>query len=71
MLVDDDFHFATYPPTITIAPGMNRGCLSIYILSSEVVERNEEILLSINEDTTKAIVDGLSTTKVVIEDHGM
>ena len=50
---------------------MNRGCLSIYILSSEVVERNEEILLSINEDTTKAIVDGLSTTKVVIEDHGM
>ena len=68
--IDDDFQFSRDPPTINIVPGTSRGCLTIYILSSAVVERDEEIHLTIAENTTtQAVVVGATTT-VLIEDNG-
>ena len=68
--IDEDFQFSSDPPTINIVPATSRGCLTIYILSSAVVEHDEEIRLTIAENTTtQAVVVGATTT-VLVEDNG-
>ena len=68
--IDDDFQFSSDPPTINIVPATSRGCLTINILSSAVVEHDKEIHLTIAENTTtQAVVVGATTT-VLIEDNG-
>ena len=53
---------------IVIESGTNRGCLAITIISSAVIEGQEEINLAINTTTVAAVVDG--TTTVVISSDG-
>ena len=68
--IDDDFQFSSDPPKINTVPGTSRGCLTMNILSSAVVEHDKEIHLTIAENTTtQAVVVGATTT-VLIEDNG-
>ena len=68
--IDEDFQFSRDPPTINIVPGTSRGCLTINILSSAVVEHDEEIRLTIAENTTTQVVVVGATTTVLVEDNG-
>ena len=54
---------------IVIESGTNRGCLTITIISSAVIEGQEEINLAINTTTVAAVVDGM-TTVVISTDGG-
>ena len=54
---------------INILSGMRRGCLTIEIIGSAVLEGEERINLKINETSTMAIVEDRQTT-VVIESDG-
>ena len=65
-LLESDFRLT---PSISIPTGYSLGCLTISILSSSVVERVEEIHLSISERTAMAVVEN-ATTSIIIEDHG-
>ena len=65
----EDFRFLSNPPVINILSGMDRGCLTIEIIDSAVVDGEERINLEINETSTIAIVEDRQTT-VVIESDG-
>ena len=65
----EDFRFPSDPPVINILSGMDRGCLTIEIIGSAVVEGEERINLEINETSTMAVVEDRQTT-VVIESDG-
>ena len=65
----EDFRFPSNPPVINILSGMNRGCLTIEIISSAVLEGEERINLEINKTSTMATVVDRQTT-VVIESDG-
>ena len=54
---------------INILSGMDRGCLTIEIIGSAVLEGEERINLEINKTSTMAIVEDRQTT-VVIEGDG-
>ena len=54
---------------IVIESGMNRGCLTTIVISSAVIEGQEEINLGINTTTVAAVVDGM-TTVVISTDGG-
>jgi hypothetical protein len=66
---DDDFQFEN-PPIIEIPSGASRGCLVIAILSSPVVEHDEEIHCSIDDNNIMAVVED-ETTTVVIQHDGV
>ena len=55
---------------INILSEMNRGCLIITILPSNLVEGDENIHLAINEETTMAIVEEGNTTVMIASDGG-
>ena len=61
----EDFEFSSVPSVINIESGTNRGCLTITIISSPVIEGREEINLAINTTTTMAAVVGGTTTVVI------
>ena len=65
---NDDFYLSESPPTIEIPSRASRGCQNITIISSAVVEHDEEIHLSISEDTLAVIED--QATTIVIKDGG-
>ena len=65
----EDYIFDSVPPVVNILSGMSRGCLSIHIISSPLVEDAESIDLLINETTIMAnVLEGRTT--VVIEGDG-
>ena len=66
----EDFEFGSQPPVINILSGMSRGCLTITILPSDLVEGDEYIHLAINEETTMAIVEEGNTTVMIASDGG-
>ena len=66
----EDFEFSSRPPVITIMSGTSRGCLTITILPSDLVEGEEEIHLAINEGTTLATVEQGNTTVMIASDGG-
>ena len=49
---------------------MSRGCLTITIIPSDVVEGDEVIYLAINEETTMATVEEANTTVMIASDGG-
>ena len=55
---------------INILSGMSRGCLTITILPSDLVEGDEDIHLAINEETTMATVEEGNTTVIIASDGG-
>ena len=56
---------------INILTGTNRGCLTINIIASPVVEGREELILFINEQNLTAnVLDG-DTTVIITSDGGM
>ena len=56
-------------PVITIAANTSRGCLSVTILQSAVVEGEEEIRLGINS-SVGAILETAETTILIAQDGG-
>jgi hypothetical protein len=64
----EDFEFSSQPPVINILSGMSRGCLTITILPSDLVEGDEDIHLAINEETTMATVEEGNTTVMIASD---
>ena len=67
----EDFRFLSNPPVINILSGMNRGCLTIEIIGSAVLEGEERVNLEINETSTMAVVEDRQTTVVVESDGSM
>ena len=67
----EDFTFISVPPVIVITSGTSRGCLIINIIPSDLVEGEEDIHLTINEETTQAVVLNGSTTVVIESDGGI
>ena len=55
---------------INILSGMSRGCLTITILPSDLVEGDEYIHLAINEETTMATVEEGNTSVMIASDGG-
>ena len=56
---------------INILTGTNRGCLTINIIASPIVEGREELILFINEQNLTAnVLDG-DTTVIITSDGGM
>ena len=68
-IVDDDYHLSGNPAIIEIPSTASRGCLIITIISSVLVERDEEIHLSISE-VTLAVIEDRPATTLVIKDGG-
>ena len=68
-IVNDDFQLSGNPAIIEIPSRASRRCLTITIISSVLVERDEEIHLSISEDILAVINDWLAAT-LVIKDGG-
>ena len=68
--LDNDFQFEN-TPIIEIPPGASRGCLVIAILSSPVVERDEEIHCSIDDNNIMAVVEDEATTVLIQHDGGI
>ncbi|CAI8045944.1 hypothetical protein GBAR_LOCUS25393 [Geodia barretti] len=64
---DNDFQFEN-PPIIEIPSGASRACLVIAILSSPVVEHDEEIHCSIDDNNIMAVVEDAITTVVIQHD---
>ena len=67
----EDYAFDSVPPVINILSGMSRGCLTITIIQSDLVEDTESIDLLINETTTMANVLEERTTVIIDADGGM
>ena len=66
LLVDDDFQLSANPAIVIIPSRASRRCLTITIIRSALVERDEEINLSISEDTL-AVIEDPATTLVIKE----
>ena len=66
----EDFRFSSSPPEIIIPSGTNRGCLTIDIIPSALVEGLEVFNLAISGLTQAVIVEG-NTTVVIAADEGM
>ena len=65
-----DFDFAD-GQSVLISAGQNEDCLQISIISSDVLEPQEEINLAINTTTTDdAAFGAISTTTVIIRSGG-
>ena len=56
---------------ITIPALITRGCLTVEILASAVVEGEEEIHMRINETTTVALIVDGETVVAIAADGGM
>ena len=69
--LDDDFQLHENPPIIEIPSGASRACLVIAILSSPVVEHDEEIHCSIDDNNIKAVVEDEATTVLIQHDGGI
>ena len=54
---------------ITIHSGMSWGCLTVLVLSSALIEGEEHIHLTINEQMTMAVIEH-GTASVIIADDG-
>ena len=69
--LDDDFQLHENPPIIEIPSGASRACLVIAILSSPVVEHDEEIHCSIDDNNIMAVVEDEATTVLIQHDGGI